>query len=122
MHACAVRPHSRGTLRLAQQPRGRCADHRPQLLKKTTRRLRPENVGGPASWPGHPFATRLHPVSRCAHLPGPTFSAAAEADYIDYVRQRAETVYHPIGTCRMGNDATAVVVTGTRARRGRPAA
>ena len=27
----------------------------------------------------------------------------------DYVRKSAETVYHPVGTCKMGNDAMAVV-------------
>jgi choline dehydrogenase-like flavoprotein len=26
-----------------------------------------------------------------------------------FVRQQAETLYHPVGTCRMGRDATAVV-------------
>ena len=25
------------------------------------------------------------------------------------IRQRAETIYHPVGTCRMGTDAQAVV-------------
>lgn len=27
----------------------------------------------------------------------------------EYVRQRASTIYHPVGTCKMGNDALAVV-------------
>ena len=37
--------------------------------------------------------------------------AAAESDAaLDrFVRARAETIYHPIGTCRMGTDARAVV-------------
>ncbi|MCR6495536.1 hypothetical protein LJB71_04350 [Thermomonas sp. S9] len=33
----------------------------------------------------------------------------SESDFIAFVRQRAETVYHPIGTCRMGSDDAAVV-------------
>ncbi len=32
-----------------------------------------------------------------------------DAALADYVRRRAKTVYHPAGTCRMGNDAHAVV-------------
>ena len=32
------------------------------------------------------------------------------------MRQRAETVYHPIGTCRMGSDAAAVVDPQLRVR------
>ncbi len=33
-----------------------------------------------------------------------------------YVRQVAETMYHPVGTCRMGNDAMAVVDSHLRVR------
>ncbi|GAB1361138.1 choline dehydrogenase [Rhodobacter sp.] len=36
-------------------------------------------------------------------------------DQIDsFIRVKAETVYHPVGTCRMGNDADAVVDTALR--------
>ncbi len=33
----------------------------------------------------------------------------SEDEILDWVRRTAETVYHPIGTCKMGNDAMAVV-------------
>ena len=32
-------------------------------------------------------------------------------DRIDFIRRKAETIYHPIGTCKMGNDPMAVVDT-----------
>ncbi len=33
-----------------------------------------------------------------------------------FVRRKAETIYHPVGTCRMGSDEAAVVVTECRVR------
>ena len=39
--------------------------------------------------------------------PGP--GVESDDDILDWVRRTAETVYHPIGTCKMGNDAMAVV-------------
>jgi choline dehydrogenase-like flavoprotein len=32
------------------------------------------------------------------------------------VRRKAETIYHPVGTCRMGRDAAAVVDPDLRVR------
>jgi choline dehydrogenase-like flavoprotein len=32
------------------------------------------------------------------------------------VRRKAETIYHPVGTCRMGNDAASVVDSQLRVR------
>jgi choline dehydrogenase-like flavoprotein len=32
------------------------------------------------------------------------------------IRRRADTIYHPVGTCRMGNDETAVVDATLRLR------
>lgn len=44
---------------------------------------------------------------------GQEFSPGAQAqsdeDILDYVRAEAASVYHPVGTCKMGNDSMAVV-------------
>jgi choline dehydrogenase len=39
-----------------------------------------------------------------------------EADAENFVRAYAETLYHPVGTCRMGADATSVVDPDLRVR------
>jgi choline dehydrogenase len=39
----------------------------------------------------------------------PGSAAASDAELAAYVRAEAYTVHHPVGTCRMGNDAAAVV-------------
>jgi choline dehydrogenase-like flavoprotein len=44
-----------------------------------------------------------------AHETAPGSAAASDADLADYVRAQAYTVHHPVSTCRMGNDAAAVV-------------
>ena len=28
----------------------------------------------------------------------------ADAELVDFIRAKAETIYHPVGTCRMGSD------------------
>jgi choline dehydrogenase-like flavoprotein len=40
---------------------------------------------------------------------GPGASAITDAEIVDWVRQVAETTYHPVGTCKMGADPMAVV-------------
>ncbi len=35
---------------------------------------------------------------------------------VDYIRARAQTLYHPVGTCRMGNDPASVVDAELRVR------
>lgn len=39
----------------------------------------------------------------------PGAAATSDADLDAFLRQKADTVFHPVGTCRMGNDAMAVV-------------
>ncbi|QLK27739.1 choline dehydrogenase [Natrinema zhouii] len=40
-------------------------------------------------------------------LPGP--DAQSDAALIEHIRETAETLYHPVGTCKMGDDELAVV-------------
>ena len=44
----------------------------------------------------------------------PDVSIVSDADIEKDIRARAETIYHPVGTCRMGNDNQAVVDTRLR--------
>jgi choline dehydrogenase len=46
--------------------------------------------------------------------PGPT--ANTDEELLDYVMRTAETTYHPVGTCKMGNDPQAVVDDKLRVR------
>jgi choline dehydrogenase-like flavoprotein len=41
---------------------------------------------------------------------------ATDAEYADFIRRKAETIYHPVGTCRMGSDDRAVVDSELRVR------
>ena len=45
-----------------------------------------------------------------------TSSDADDDELIEDLRSRGDTIYHPIGTCRMGSDATAVVDPSARVR------
>ena len=40
----------------------------------------------------------------------------SDADLLAYVRETSETLYHPVGTCRMGSDADSVVDSELRVR------
>jgi choline dehydrogenase len=60
-------------------------------------------------------ATRaLSPFAGDEHLPGT--SAVSDTQLEHYIRQHCETLYHPVGTCRMGTDADAVVDAELRVR------
>jgi choline dehydrogenase-like flavoprotein len=39
----------------------------------------------------------------------PGAEARSDEALLDFIRRKAETIYHPIGTCRMGRDEMAVV-------------
>jgi choline dehydrogenase-like flavoprotein len=52
-------------------------------------------------------APALKPFVVSEYDPGAKVST--DAEILDYCRDRGSTIYHPTSTCRMGNDALAVV-------------
>jgi choline dehydrogenase len=52
-------------------------------------------------------APALAPLKVTELAPGP--ERTTDDDIIDWVKKAAETTYHPVGTCKMGSDAMAVV-------------
>jgi choline dehydrogenase len=105
VHACVLRPASRGTLTLrstlpADPPRIQpCYLSEPHDLEVLLEGIRISRAIIAAA----PFAR-----FRGRELfPGAGLGTRAELEAI--VRRKAETIYHPAGTCRMGRDAGAVV-------------
>ena len=46
----------------------------------------------------------------------PGANVESDAEISEFVRNEAQTLYHPVGTCKMGSDAMAVVDAGLRVR------
>ncbi len=105
MHVCQLRPESRGTIRLASpdplthpaiDPRYLSAPEDVETLYRGVEMAR--EIGRQAA-----FA----PFNKAEAWPGD--DVRDKADVIARMRDWAETIYHPVGTCRMGVDAKAVV-------------
>jgi choline dehydrogenase len=69
---------------------------------------------------GVKLARRLAQTAAFARYRGEEFAPGAQAqsdqEIAAFIRESATTVYHPVGTCRMGNDARAVVDSQLRVR------
>lgn len=111
LHACVLRPESRGTVRLASPDPAApplidpnfLDDERDIAVMREGVRMSHRIVDGPAMREYEP--TDRHPVD-----------LANDAALDELIRNRADTVYHPVGTCRMGADEDAVVDTRLKAR------
>lgn len=114
LHACFLRPASRGRIRLASASAG----DKPRIE---------------ANYLSDTRGFDLRMMVQCARLSrtilmqpafdglrgAPIFPARNDCDDDDlaaFVRAKAETVYHPVGTCRMGSDAASVVDPALRVR------
>ncbi|AIF49352.1 GMC family oxidoreductase [Dyella japonica] len=114
VHACYLHPRSRGRLRLrSAHPAQPIAIHANYLSDAEghdlrcmieAARLSREILSQPA------FARfRGKPVL-------PEQAITTDAEYAQFIRRKAETIYHPSGTCRMGKDARAPLDSELRVR------
>jgi choline dehydrogenase-like flavoprotein len=46
----------------------------------------------------------------------PGINVTSDADWLEFARQNGQTIYHPMGTCRMGQDDGAVVDLSLKVR------
>lgn len=109
-HVCVLRPESRGTVRLASKdpstpplidPQFLTDDRDMVVMKNGVRLLQRILTASPLADHG---LTERQPL--------PDDDAALDA----LIRNRADTVYHPVGTARMGSDAEAVCDPQLRVR------
>ncbi|HSM54186.1 MAG TPA: GMC family oxidoreductase N-terminal domain-containing protein [Erythrobacter sp.] len=111
LHACVLRPESRGTVRLNSPNAGDAPridpnfldDERDMAVMRAGVRLSHRIVDAPPLSDYQPVDR--HPID---------LNDDAQLD--ELIRNRADTVYHPVGTCRIGSDAESVVDTTLKAR------
>ncbi len=102
---CQLRPESRGWVRLrSADPAEPPAIQLNYLAAETDRRTMVEGLKLLRRIMAQP-AMRPHIESE--YEPGP--ACASDDDLLRHIRERASTIYHPTCSCRMGEDARAVV-------------
>jgi choline dehydrogenase len=112
IHACALRPESRGELTL----RSADPDAQPRLQpnyldNEYDRRMMLECVRLSREIFAQPA---FQPYAGAELYPGP--DAQSDGAILEFIRRKAETIYHPIGTCKMGVDEMAVVDPALKVR------
>ncbi len=109
-HVCVLRPRSRGSLRLASGDPLAAPLIDPAFLQDDddTRRM---VIGFKRMREllSQPALARRGGVERSA-------AARSDAEIEAFIRQHADTIYHPVGTCRMGHGAMDVVDDRLRVR------
>jgi choline dehydrogenase len=101
LHACNLYPESRGTIRLASNS----ADDAPLIDPNYLASERDLDILVDALARSRRIlnAPAFDPYRKTELEPGP--DVTSRDDLIAFIRRKAETVYHPVGTCRMGATA-----------------
>lgn len=112
VHACQLRPESRGSIGLRSadpfdspkiDPNYLATEEDRRVMRESMKIMR-EVIGQNA----------LKPYRGPEMSPGESVKTDQEID--TFVRQNAETIYHPVGTVRMGSDASAPLDSQLRLR------
>ncbi len=112
---CNVRPTSRGSVRItSKDPRAHPAITPNYLATEEDRRVAVEAIRLTRRIVNESVA--LNPFSPVEFMPGPQFQS--DVELVQAAGQIGTTIFHPVGTCKMGraDDATAVVDTQLRVR------
>ncbi len=109
---CQLRPESRGSLKIRSADPAAPPEIRINYLASETDRR--ANVDGLRILRKILAAPALQPYVTDEAYPGS--KVIADEDILAYCRQTGSTIYHPTSTCRMGNDALAVVDERLRVR------
>jgi choline dehydrogenase len=112
LHVCVLRPASRGQISL----RSARPEDPPRIVANylTAAADLPRLIEGVKLSREILAAAPFDPYRGDEIFPGP--QARADDEIAAVIRRKAETIYHPVGTCRMGADADAVVDAELRVR------
>jgi choline dehydrogenase-like flavoprotein len=111
IHTCVLRPYSRGTVRLGSPDLRDPPLIDPRFL--SDRRDMDTLVAGVS------VALRILRAPAMAGYDGPAFHGTGKEEgeaLIPLIRAHADTIYHPVGTCRMGGDEGSVLDPQLRVR------
>ena len=100
-----LRPESRGHVKIVSADPFEAPEIQPNYLAEL--KDREVLVAGVQAMRRIMQQPAMQPFIAAEHEPGPDI--VDDASMLDYIRQRCRSGYHPVGTCRMGNDEGAVV-------------
>jgi choline dehydrogenase-like flavoprotein len=102
---CQLRPESRGVIELRSPSAQDAPAIHPNYL--ATAKDQQVTVAGMRLGRAIAAADSLAPLISDEMIPGP--AASSDAELLEAARNFSQTIYHPVGTCKMGSDPAAVV-------------